>query len=107
MMISIYLSIHYPSINVGYDLVILNWAIAAFEGEGFMYKVKSKVRTIRTSCIYVYAVHQIVHTERTLMLLMMELMVIMMMKVMMMIRMMIMMMINDITYVIIFRSSIT
>ena len=49
MMISIYLSIHYPSINVGYDLVILNWAIAAFEGEGFMYKVKSKVRTIRTS----------------------------------------------------------
>jgi hypothetical protein len=24
---------------LGYDLIVLNWAVAAFEGEGFMYKV--------------------------------------------------------------------
>jgi hypothetical protein len=27
---------------LGYDLVVLNWAVAAFEGEGYMYKVENK-----------------------------------------------------------------
>ncbi len=27
---------------LGYDLIVLNWAVAAFEGEGFMYKVDSR-----------------------------------------------------------------
>lgn len=27
---------------LGYDLIVLNWAVAAFEGEGFMYKVDNR-----------------------------------------------------------------